>query len=65
MLPSSGVKMLEFLHPAWSHIGFRNSLEAINGRWCAVQGPSISLKYICTGAFHKSNRIAISVPNAV
>jgi len=33
-----GVKMLELLHPAWSHIGYRDNLEAINGRWCAVQG---------------------------
>jgi hypothetical protein len=34
----SGVKVVELFSPAWIHSGFRDSVNAVNGRWCAVRG---------------------------
>lgn len=34
----SGVKVIEIMSPGWIHSGFRELVNAINGRWCAVRG---------------------------
>lgn len=36
--PGSGVKVVEIMSPGWIHAGFRELVNAINGRWCSVRG---------------------------
>ena len=36
--PGSGVKVIELMSPGWIHSGFRELVNAINGRWCSVRG---------------------------
>lgn len=35
---SSGVKVVEIMSPGWIHSGFRDLINAIDGRWCSVRG---------------------------